>query len=141
MSFNNLTVLKALSSKTRLNIIQCLREGVNHPEDIAKKLGMTRQSIDKHLLELHALGLVERSAVFPPDGRPKIVYKMSAVGIELIDSLNELVKKYNVKIMERYEDELESLDVQLAHGDIGEEVYLKRLDELKKKYKIKSNAK
>jgi hypothetical protein len=43
--------------------------------------------------------------------------------------------------MERYEDELESLDVQLAHGDIGEEVYLKRLDELKKKYKIKSNAK
>jgi len=76
MESRNIRILQALASSTRDQIVKCLREGIDHPDDIAKEIGIIRQGVDKHLLELHALGIVDREAVFPPDGRPKIVYKM-----------------------------------------------------------------
>lgn len=134
MESRNIKILQALASSTRDQIVKCLREGIEHPDDIAKEIGIIRQGVDKHLLELHALGIVDREAIFPPDGRPKIVYKMSGMGLELYGAIDKLIEDFYLRLKGRYERLKEDLDKRLIEGEISESVYLKQLEKLKSRY-------
>ncbi len=128
-------MLSLFSSPTRCSIIELLGKGYDHPEDLAKKLKITRQGVDKHLLELHDWGLVERNAIFPPDGRPKIIYELTKQCKQLVSTLDKIGDRYKETMISRAETQLEHLDMKLAEGELAEEIYEKKVDEVKRQWK------
>jgi len=111
-----------------------LNSGYDHPEDIAEDLDMTRQAVDKHLIELHDWGLVERNAIFPHDGRPKIIYELTRECKQLAQVFDRIGDKYRSSMINRAEKEMEQLDIKLAEGEIAEKIYDKKIQEIKKRW-------
>ena len=129
-----LELVRIASSETRRQILRLLQQGFDHPENLAKKLNIRRTSVDKQLLELFEWGFVDRAAVFPPDGRPRIVYQVTQRGRDLLDLLERVVKEYRTSFRSDYDRELESLEAKLAAGEIAEEMYFKKRKELEARY-------
>lgn len=133
-------IIRHLASQSCNEVLECLRDGMDHPDDIAKKLGVVRQSVDFHLLKLSAFGIVERVAVSSVNARPKIVYKMTPHGRALIDSLDKMIERHYVEIERKFEDFQRELDVMLAKGQISEEVYNEKTKRLKKEMDFLNGA-
>lgn len=131
-----LELVRVASSETRRQILRLLQQGFDHPEDLAKKLKVRRTSVDKQLLELFSWGLVDRAAVFPPAGRPRIVYQVTQRGRDLLDLLERVVKEYSTGFRDDFERELEGLEAKLAAGEIAEEMYFKKRRELEARYRL-----
>ncbi len=129
-----LELVRIASSETRRQILRLLQQGFDHPDDLAKKLKIRRTSVDKQLLELFQWGLVDRAAVFPPNGRPRIVYQVTQRGRDLLELLERVVKEYTATFRADYDRELESLEAKLAGGEIAEEMYFKKRKELDARY-------
>ena len=129
-----LELVRIASSETRRQILRLLQQGFDHPEDLAKKLKIRRTSVDKQLLELFEWGLVDRAAVFPPNGRPRIVYQVTQRGRDLLELLERVVKEYTTSFRSDYEHELGVLEEKLAAGEIAEEMYFKKRKELEARY-------
>jgi len=129
-----LELVRIASSETRRQILRLLQRGFDHPEDLAKKLKIRRTSVDKQLVELFDWGLVDRAAVFPPTGRPRIVYQVTQRGRDLLDALERVVKEYSAAFRSDFGRELETLEAKLAAGEIAEEMYFKRRKELEARY-------
>jgi predicted ArsR family transcriptional regulator len=127
-------VLDLVCSSTRMRICELLDKGVDHPDELAKRLKLRRQSVDKHLLALHKMGIVERSAVFPTDGRPKIVYTISSPARLLIGRIEEALRLYAMTKANEYRESLLTLDDDLSAGRLDEQVYEKRRKSLEKQY-------
>lgn len=130
-----LEVVRIAASDTRRRILRLVAQGFDHPQDLAKKLKVRRQSVDKQLVELFEWGFVDRSAVFPPQGRPRIVYRITARGKHLLDVLETVSEEYGLGMREEFNEELQALEDKLAAGDIAEEVYLKRRKDLEARYR------
>jgi predicted ArsR family transcriptional regulator len=88
--------------------------------------------VDWHLLKLTAFGVVERSAVSSATSRPRITYKLTATGRELIDLLDSTVDRHFRDIGKKFEALQHELDILLSHGEISEEVYKERTKRLKR---------
>lgn len=131
-----LELIRIASSETRRQILRLLQQGFDHPEDLAKKLKIRRTSVDKQLIELFNWGLVDRAAVFPPTGRPRIVYQVTQRGKDLLDLLERVVKEYSESFRADFERELETLEAKLAAGEIAEEMYFKKRKEIEARYKL-----
>lgn len=131
-----LELIRIAASETRRQILRLLQRGFDHPEDLAKKLKIRRTSVDKQLLELFQWGLVDRAAVFPPTGRPRIVYQVTGRGRDLLDLLERVVKEYSGGFRADFQQELEALEAQLAAGEIAEEMYFRRRKEVEKRYEV-----
>ena len=129
-----LELVRVAASETRRQILRLLQQGFDHPEDLSKKLKIRRTSVDKQLLELFEWGLVDRAAVFPPNGRPRIVYQVTQRGKDLLDLLERVVKEYTSAFRLDYDRELEALEAKLAAGEIAEEMYFKKRKELEARY-------
>lgn len=129
-----LELVRVASSETRRQILRLLQQGFDHPDDLAKKLKIRRTSVDKQLLELFEWGLVDRAAIFPPNGRPRIVYQVTQRGKDLLDLLERVVKEYTSAFRLDYDRELEALEAKLAAGEIAEEMYFKKRKELEARY-------
>lgn len=123
-----------MSSSTRMGICDLLSKGVDHPDELAKRLKLRRQSVDKHLLALHKMGVVERSAVFPTDGRPKIVYAVSGPAKILLGRVEEALRLYAVMMANEFRESLLVLDDDLSAGRLDEQVYEQRRESLEKQY-------
>ncbi len=128
-------LLRLFSSKTRCTILELMAKGYDHPEDLAKKLDLTRQGIDKHLIELHDWGLLERNAIFPPDGRPKIVYELTGECRQLLSALEKVGESYKESMIDRAETEMGNLDTRLADGELDEELYYRKVRDIKKRWR------
>ncbi len=131
-----LELIRIASSETRRQILRLLQQGFDHPEDLAKKLKIRRTSVDKQLTELFSWGLVDRAAVFPPNGRPRIVYQVTQRGRDLLDLLERVVKEYTGSFRADFQRELEALETKLAAGEIAEEMYFKKRTELEARYSL-----
>ncbi len=129
-----LELVRIAASETRRQILVLLQQGFDHPEDLAKKLKIRRTSVDKQLLELFQWGFVDRAAVFPPNGRPRIVYQVTQRGRDLLELLERVVKEYTATFRADYDRELETLEAKLAAGEIAEEMYFKKRKELEARY-------
>ncbi len=135
MADDPLEIIRVCASSTRLQILKLLQQGFDHPEDLAKKLKVRRQAVDKQILELFGWGLVDRSAVFPPTGRPRIVYQVTARGKDLVELLEKAAVDFRSSFRGDYERELEDLDAKLAAGEIAQEMYFKKRKEIDSRYK------
>jgi len=131
-----LELVRVASSETRRQILRLLQQGFDHPEDLAKKLKIRRTSVDKQLLELFDWGLVDRAAVFPAGGRPRIVYQATQRGRDLLELLERVVTEYSQGFRADFERELEALEARLAAGEIAEEMYFKRRKEIEARYRL-----
>lgn len=131
-----LELIRISSSETRRQILRLLQQGFDHPEDLAKKLKIRRTSVDKQLIELFNWGLVDRAAVFPPTGRPRIVYQVTQRGKDLLDLLERVVKEYSESFRADFERELEALEAKLAAGEIAEEMFFKKRKEIEARYEL-----
>jgi predicted ArsR family transcriptional regulator len=131
-----LELIRIAASETRRQILRLLRQGFDHPEDLAKKMKIRRTSVDKQLAELFGWGLVDRAAIFPPNGRPRIVYQVTRRGKDLLDLLERVVKEYTTSFKSDFDRELETLEAKLAAGEIAEEMYFKRRKELEARYSL-----
>jgi len=129
-----LEVVRVAASPTRLQILKLLQQGFDHPEDVAKKLKVRRQAVDKQLVELFGWGLVDRAAVFPPTGRPRIVYQVTQRGKDLVDLLEKSAQDFRASFRGDFERELEALEAKLAAGEIAEEMYFKKRKEIESRY-------
>ncbi len=135
MADDPLEILRIATSATRLLILKLLQQGFDHPEDLAKKLNVRRQAIDKQVLELFNWGLVDRAAVFPPAGRPRIVYRVTQRGRELVDLLEKTAREFRDNFREEFHRSLEELESKLAAGEIAEEMYFKKRTEIEARFK------
>ena len=129
-------VLRQLASPACNKILECLREGMDHPDDISKKLGVVRQTVDWHLIKLSALGIVDRKAVSSLSGRPRITYRLTEEGEALVRSIESLVDQHYIKFVNEFSQQQMELDRRLARAEISEEVYLEKMRKLEKERKI-----
>lgn len=129
-----LEILRIATTPTRLQILKLLQQGFDHPEDLAKKMKVRRQAVDKQLAELFFWGLVDRSAVFAATGRPRIVYRITKRGGDLVTLLERAAQDFRATFRQDLERELESLESKLAAGEIAEEMYFKRRKEIEARY-------
>ena len=129
-----LACLEVLASESRQRILALLAKGVDHPEDIATKLKLRRQGVDKQLLELYEWGFVERSAMIPASGRPRIVYRLSGRGQELVAKLEALMREYHEEMRDEYRQTTQALEDRLASGELDEEAYTKQRASLEARY-------
>ncbi|MEW5936567.1 MAG: winged helix-turn-helix transcriptional regulator [Candidatus Thermoplasmatota archaeon] len=136
MHAKSVAILGLLSSPTCDKVLACLRAGLDHPEEISKKLGVVRQTVDWHLLRLSALGIVERVAVSSLSGRPRVIYKLSPEGKEMTEALDSALTTHLQKVQQRFERQEHELDVMLANGEITEEVYNERMHRLSREREI-----
>ncbi len=130
----DLELLQTIASSSRQRILSLLSKGVDHPEDLARRLELRRQSVDKQLLELYGWCLVDRSAVFPADGRPKIVYRLSSRGEEFLVRIQELAQEYSDGNLDDYRARLADLEDKLAAGDLDEDAYRNKRRTLETRY-------
>ena len=129
-----LACLEVLASESRQRILALLAKGVDHPEDLAKKLKLRRQGVDKQLMELYEWGFVDRSAMIPASGRPRIVYRISGRGEELTARLDSLLAEYRDGMQTEYQESVRALEDKLASGELDEEAYLKHRQALETRY-------
>lgn len=134
MDDHALQILQVVASKSRFRILDLLEKGVDHPEDLARRLELRRQSVDKQLLELYGWGFVDRSAVFPADGRPRIVYRLSSLGLGFVGKALALTREYREAMMADYKQSLGNLEDELAAGDLDEGAYRRRRRSLEARY-------
>ncbi|MFQ6013103.1 MAG: hypothetical protein ACE5LS_05615 [Thermoplasmata archaeon] len=129
-----LQLLQMIASPSRFRILNLLEKGVDHPEDLAGRLALRRQSVDKQLLELYGWGFVDRSAVFPADGRPRIVYRLSSLGFAFIEKASAISLEYWDEMLADYRRSLGILEDELAAGELDEAAYRKRRRSLETRY-------
>ena len=134
MDEDDLALLEVVASPTRRRILALLEKGIDHPEELAKKLKLRRQGIDKQLMQLYEWGLVDRSAILPVGGRPRIVYRTSERGREFLLRARALVTEYRETVRSDYTASLSALENKLAAGDLDEPAYVKRRQELERRY-------
>jgi predicted ArsR family transcriptional regulator len=127
-------ILSLVSSSTRMQICDLLSKGMDHPDELAKRLKLRRQSVDKHLLALHRMGIVDRSAVFDSGRRPRIVYSVSSPASLLIGRIVEALRLYAMTKANEYRESLLALDDDLSAGRLDEQVYEQQREALEKQY-------
>lgn len=127
-------LLQVIASPTRRGVLALLARGLDHPEDLARRLDLRRQSVDKQLQELYGWGIVDRSAIFPADGRPRIVYRISSRGEELVEEVDRLLLRYREGNVEDYRQRLGLLEEKRTNGDLDEEAYRKQRRSLEARY-------
>jgi len=76
-------VLRALSSPTRLKVLELLCKGLEYPEQFAEELGVSRVAAYEHLMKLVKLGLAYRVS---KEGR--YAYRPTQWGLEVYDALS-----------------------------------------------------
>jgi len=131
---DDLALLEVVASPSRRRVLALLSKGIDHPEELAKKLKLRRQGIDKQLMQLYGWGLVDRSAILPVGGRPRIVYRVSERGRDFLGRAQALVAEYRETVRSDHQASLSALESKLAAGDLDEAAYMKRRQELERRY-------
>lgn len=129
-----LALLQVVASTTRRKILELVGQGVDHPEDLARKMKLRRQSVDKQLLELYGWGFVDRSAILPVGGRPRIVYRLTDRAVDFLGRVEALANDFREGVRADFQRSLAFLEDKLASGEIDEDAYLKRRQELEARY-------
>ena len=125
--------LQVVASESRQRILALLDKGVDHPEDLARKLKLRRQGVDKQLVELYEWGFVDRSAVLTAVGRPRIVYRLSERGRDLLGRMDALVREFHESMRADCQRSLGMLEDKLAAGELDEDAYLKQRQAIEKR--------
>jgi DNA-binding transcriptional ArsR family regulator len=87
-------LLKALSDRSRQQILECIQRGVNNPGQIARNLNRHRSTIEKHLRVLLRAGIVERVPILTSQDHLSISYKIAEKAAKLIAAVKEACREF-----------------------------------------------
>ena len=87
-------LLNALASKTRLQILKLIEDGLPNPGDMAKKLGLHRSTVEKHLRVLLSAKIVEKVPALSKGGQLTIQYRISGHAVHLLSVIEEASKSF-----------------------------------------------
>jgi DNA-binding transcriptional ArsR family regulator len=82
-------ILKALSDKTRLQILECIQNGISNPGEISRELKRHRATIEKHLRVLLAAEIVEKVPSLTRKGQLTIQYRTRKEVADLLRIIQE----------------------------------------------------
>jgi DNA-binding transcriptional ArsR family regulator len=82
-------ILKALSDKTRLQILECVQNGISNPGEISRELKRHRATIEKHLRVLLAAEIVEKVPSLTRKGQLTIQYRTRKEAADLLRVIQE----------------------------------------------------
>jgi DNA-binding transcriptional ArsR family regulator len=82
-------LLKALGDKSRLQILECLEQGIVNPGKISKNLDRHRSTIEKHLRVLLKAGIVQKIPSLTKEGNLSINYKITEPAARLLAASNK----------------------------------------------------
>lgn len=74
------TVFRMLASRRRVDILRALAERPHTPAELARRIGVTEQTVQYHLDKLAAAGLADRRK----DERPWAYHELTAPGRDLV---------------------------------------------------------
>lgn len=86
------SVLKALADRSRLQIVECIREGISNPGEIARALKRHRSTVEKHMRVLLAAGLVEKVPALTKSGQLTIRYEVKEEVFALLENVENVVR-------------------------------------------------
>jgi len=87
------TVLKALASRARLEILECIQKGISNPGEIAGKLSRHRSTIEKHLRVLLTANVVRKVPSLTNHGHLTIRYNLKGNVKELLATIEKLCQE------------------------------------------------
>jgi len=87
-------LLKALADKSRLQILDCIQQGVSNPGEISKKLDRHRSTVEKHLRVLLKAGIVEKVPSLTEGGQLAVRYKIRDNAEEVLVRIQEVCEKF-----------------------------------------------
>jgi len=87
------TVLRALASKARLEILECIQKGMSNPGEIAGKLCRHRSTIEKHLRVLLTAKVVKKVPSLTNDNHLTIRYNLQGNVRELLATVQKLCQE------------------------------------------------
>ena len=87
-------LLKALGDRSRLQILECIREGTSNPGKIARKLHRHRSTVEKHLRVLLRNGIVEKVPSLTEKGQLSVKYKITENAVKLLEAVKEACSKF-----------------------------------------------
>ena len=103
-------------TKARLRVIECLQEGMDHPDHMAKHLKITRQAVDPHLQILCDLGIVsKREGITEITGRPRVRYGITREGQKLLNDIENAELNVEREELEYIRDRVNLVD-QISFG-------------------------
>ncbi len=121
-------IVHRLTSETKLTLSAMLERPMS-PDEIAEKLGITRQAVDKHIKEMLAYGALEK--IWVTGGRrPRVEFKLSPTGTYFYNSLPSFIEDYRKQGMEDYGNQLKAIDLKLISGEINQSRYYELKEEL-----------
>lgn len=83
-------VFRALGSRSRLRILECLRRDVTNPGEIARELKRPRATIEKHLRVLVTAEVIEKVPSLSKSGNLTIRYRVRANAESIVEMAREL---------------------------------------------------
>ncbi|MCW3986567.1 MAG: helix-turn-helix domain-containing protein [Candidatus Bathyarchaeota archaeon] len=86
--------MKALASKSRLQILECIQKGVSNPGQIARELKRHRSTIEKHLRVLLSAKIVEKVPSLSKGGQLTIRYTMRENTKKLLFRIQEVSQNF-----------------------------------------------
>ncbi|MEW5936873.1 MAG: hypothetical protein AB1665_03520 [Candidatus Thermoplasmatota archaeon] len=140
MDNRQIKLLRCVASESRHSVLMLVSEGVGHPDEIAQRTASTRQAVDKQLDILQAAGLVEKKAFTHSTGRPKVLFSVTEVGRKLIHDLEAALTRYLAAQEKEFKRAIEHLDLLLLKGELNEEIYQKKVEEMKERYRFLAGA-
>ncbi len=121
-----------LLTSQRIVILRMLREE-RHASEIAERMGVSRQAVDKHLSLLYRFGLVDKRV---KEGvRPMVFYRITSEGEEALQSFEDMASELVLALRKRYRSELINLDRMLVDGEITEREYRERRRSLDRRFR------
>ena len=87
-------ILRALGSKSRLQILECIQKGISNPGEISRKLKRHRSSIEKHLRVLLAADIVEKVPSLTKAGQLTIRYKIQENAEKLLVTIQNISRNF-----------------------------------------------
>ena len=87
-------VLKALSSKPRIQILECVQKGITNPAEIAKALRRDRSTVEQHLRVLLEAKIIEKVPSMSKEGQVFTQYNMRSNANEFLSRIHDLIKDF-----------------------------------------------
>lgn len=123
-------IIHKLTSSPKITISGYLGQPMS-PEELAVKMGTTRQAVDKHIKEMYFYGVLEKIWV-TSGNRPRVEFKLSALGTHFYSSVSSFIGAYRERGLTEMEERVKSLDMMLISGDITQKRYHEMRDEFER---------
>lgn len=83
-------VLRALASKPRIQILECMQTGIFNPSQIAKSLRRSPSTVNQHLKVLLEANIIEKVSSSSEEGQAATYYAVRKNANELLARIKDL---------------------------------------------------